>query len=127
MAPTRSNFTPRLPPRRHEPHRQSWTALVVAGLAVVSFVLFGAMDLDGLVLALLAPVPASALGTNISDPDADRRHTRTHESLLPVCVTRIVPRAGTAPAVSTHRHRVQVVRPWHLPAPHSGPTSADPL
>ena len=127
MAPT--TRSPDSPPGGTFPsvlHRHSRTALLAAGLAALSFVLFGALDLDGLTLALLASTPASALGTTSSDPDTDRWHMRTHAALVPDFDTRTIQRAVTSNA-SAHHQRLQVVRPRHLPSSHSAPASADPF
>ncbi len=124
MAATGSGISPPRSPHRQLPRRQSWSALLVAGVAIVSFVVFEAMDLDGLTLGLVASAPASAFGPNISDSEADRWHAHTHESLVPIVVS-TAQRAVPAPGAPSPRRRVQAVRPSHLPAPHT--PSADPL
>ncbi len=127
MAPTRSVLRLSLRTPRSVPRRCSWIALLVAGMAAMSFVLFEAVDLDGLTLGLLASAPASTFGPNIRDSEADRWHAHTHASLLPIAVTPTAQRAITATGASTPRRRVQAVCPWHLPGPHAAPASADPL
>ncbi len=125
MAPTRSGSSPPRSPHRQLPLRQPWSALLLAGVAIVSFVVFEAMDLDGLALALLAPGPASVLDPTLRDPEAAGWHTRPSEP-FPIAPVRVPNPAGPAGPAS-HRARMNVLCPWHLPGPHAAPASADPL
>ena len=59
MAPTRSAIRAPLAPYQRPLLRHSWTALLVAEVAGMSFTLCEPFDLDGLALALLARAPVS--------------------------------------------------------------------
>jgi hypothetical protein len=121
---------PRLSPPvlgRSRSLRRSWLALTLAGLAVLSFVLFEALDLDGLALALCASPAATILDTSLGDPDTDRTHARESQSFATVSLSLIVPTAFTASAIAAHRQHILIVRHWRILAPRSTPASADPV
>ena len=108
--------------------RVSRIAGLVASLAVVSFVLFEAVDLDGLAQALTASPPPLVLAASLADPEADRllpypgvvTAMMAARPLLSVSVY-VTPRPAAVRVTRPPR-----VRPRRLPARHSSP-AADPV
>jgi hypothetical protein len=107
--------------------RRSWFALTLAGLAVLSFVLFEALDLDGLAVAVCASPAATLLATSLGDPATDRTHARESPSCATVSLSLLVPTACPAAAIAAPRQHILIVRHGRRPAPRSTPASADPV
>lgn len=103
---------------------------VLAGLALLSFFLFEALDLDGMTQALAAPATPAALAIGVADPDTDRLvpHAWVASAVLVPSAPDVLPSGPTPVASRENVKRLQMVRPWRLPTPRSAPSpAADPL
>jgi hypothetical protein len=107
--------------------RRSCFTLTLAGLTVLSFVVFEALDLDGLALAVCASPAATIRDTSLGDPATDRTHARESQSFATVSLPLLVPTAVTAAAIAAHRQHILIVRHGRMPAPRSTLASTDPV
>ncbi len=106
--------------------RRSQLAGVLAVLAITSFILFDALDLDGLAEAFSAPSSA-VLATTLADPEADRAGVPPHDAVIGTAVD---VRIASMRPISQTRHgrtRLQIVRPARRHIAHTRPTAPDPL
>ncbi len=101
---------------------------MLAGLAMAGFIVFDALDLDGLAEASSAVQRPLVLGTTPMDPATDRGVPPTGAEILILPCPPVTLVGAANLKTCTHVKRVQMVRVWRLPIPRSAPSSAaDPL